>query len=434
MAIRFPGVKYRNQWLELSGVNLNEVAEKLGTPCYVYSANLLSKNYLELSKALAGQEHLICYAVKANSNLAVLKTLSQLGCGAEVVSGGELFRALKADFPPEKIIFDGVGKTKEEIDYAIKKKILYFNVESEQELVMVDCIAKAHKKVALVSFRINPDVNPKTHPYIATGLKRSKFGIPFKKAPALVRSALRLKNVHLTGLGCHIGSQITTLGPYIESVRRILHLYDKLKNLTDEITHLNLGGGLGIQYKNEKPPSLASWAQTITKEIGDRNVTLMLEPGRSLVGNTGTLLTRVNFVKRGESDNFIITDAGMNDLIRPALYEAYHHVFPVRQKRYKKLKASIVGPVCESGDVLAPSRHIQNFQQGDLLSFMSCGAYSAVMASQYNSRPRAPEVLIKDGKFYTVRERETYEDLIELEKIPPGVRRANPNLSVIGAS
>jgi diaminopimelate decarboxylase len=434
VTIKFEGFKYKNHSLELDGVSLASIADKVGTPFYVYSAEQILKNFQELTAAFKGRSHLICYAVKANSNLAILKLLAQAGSGAEVVSGGELFRALEAGFAPDKIIFDGVGKTREEIDYALKKKILFFNVESEQELIMIDCVAKAQKKMAFVSFRVNPDVNPKTHPYIATGLRKSKFGIPFKKAPELIRSALSLKNVYLMGLGCHIGSQITSLSPYAESVKKLMKLYQKTKEQTSHIAYMNLGGGLGITYKNERVPALSSWVQTLCKEVKDPELTLVIEPGRVIVGNAGALVTAVNYVKRGEADNFIITDAGMNDLMRPSLYEAYHSILPVKYKRYKKIKASVVGPVCETADTLARARRIQNFQQGDLMAIMSCGAYAATMGSQYNSRPRPPEVLVQNGRFHIIRERETYEDLISREKIPSGLKKiSSANLAVMNS-
>lgn len=423
MTVKFDGFTYRNHNLELDGVRLDELAERYGTPYYVYSADAIARNFLELKNAFGERNHLICYAVKANSNLAVLKLLASLGSGAEVVSGGELFRCLEAGFDPQSIIFDGVGKTKEEIEYALRKKILFFNVESEQELIMIDVLAKQQKKTALVSFRINPDVNPRTHPYIATGLKKSKFGIPIKKASELIRAASTLKNIYLTGLSFHIGSQISSLSPYIESVRKLLKLLEKVREHTGEISHLNLGGGLAIPYKNERVPSLGSWVKALTKEVTDESLRLLIEPGRCLVGNAGALVTRVSYVKTGETDKFIITDAGMNDLMRPSLYEAYHSILPVRYKRYKKLKASVVGPVCESSDVLADSRRIQNFQQGDLMAIMSCGAYAACMGSQYNSRPRPPEILIREGKHYLIRERESYEDLILREKLPTGIKK-----------
>jgi diaminopimelate decarboxylase len=431
VSTRFEGFQYRNHVLELSGVNLEEIAAQVGTPFYAYSADLILKQFADLDSSFGTQDHLICYAVKANSNLAILKLLAQAGSGAEVVSGGELFRALAAGFSPDKIIFDGVGKSREEIEYAFSKKILFFNVESEQELVSIDCVAKQCKKVAPVAFRLNPDVNPKTHPYIATGLRKSKFGIPHKKAGEIFKAANRLKNIQIVGIGCHIGSQIVQIGPYIESIKRMLQLYDKYKEKNFPISYLNMGGGLGITYKNEKPPSLQAWVQSLIKEMNGRPPKILIEPGRALVGNAGALVTKVNFVKRGESDNFIITDAGMNDLIRPALYEAYHSILPIRYKRYKKIKASVVGPVCETSDVLAFPRRIQNFQQGDLLSIMSCGAYAASMGSQYNSRPRPPEILIADGKWHIIRERETFDDLIQKEKIPDFLqKKMGPHIAV----
>ena len=356
--------------------------------------------------------------MKSNPNLSVIRTLSQLGAGADIVSGGELFRALEADVPSEKIVFSGVGKTREEIDYGIRKKILFFNVESEQELLAIDLAAKAHRKIASVCLRVNPDVDPKTHPYISTGLKKSKFGIPYKKALDLIRSALRLKNVNLVGLGCHIGSQITQTSPFTDATKRMLKLFDQALKLKHELTYLDVGGGLGIVYQHERPPSLESWVQSFSKEIADRKLTLIIEPGRSLVGNAGILLTKVLYGKRGESSNFIVVDAGMNDLIRPALYGAYHAILPVHYKKYKKIKASVVGPCCESGDILTKPRRIQNFQPNDLLAIMSCGAYGASMSSHYNSRPKVPEVLVHEDKFHIVRERETWEDLVAREKIP----------------
>jgi len=431
LTVKFEGFRYRNHVLELDGLSLAQLAEKFGTPCYVYSADLIVSAYRQMIVALGQHPHQVCYAVKANPNLSILKLLGNEGCGAEVVSGGELFRALEAGIPANRIIFDGVGKSKEEIDYALRKKILYFNVESEQELVQIDVVAKEHKKVAPIAFRINPDVNPRTHPHIATGLKKTKFGIPVKKAPEIIKAALRLKNVHVMGLSCHIGSQILSMSPFIESARKLLKLYDKVSEWTDGISHINFGGGLGITYKTEKPPQLASWAQQLVKEIGDRPLTVLFEPGRSLVGNAGVLLSRVAYVKRGESDSFIILDTGMNDLPRPALYDAYHSILPVRFKKYKKLKASIVGPVCETGDILAKDRRVPNLQQGDLVSIMSCGAYAASMGNQYNSRPRPPEILVYEGKAHVIRERESYEDLIAKESPPSGLKKALSAFSVI---
>lgn len=430
---KFEGIKYKNHVLELDGVNLAQIAEKVGTPCYVYSSDLMVEAYKKMVAGLQDRPHQICYAVKANSNLAVLKTLANQGCGAEVVSGGELFRALEVGIPGEKIIFDGVGKSREEIDFAIRNKILFFNVESEQELVQIDVVAKEHRKVAPIAFRINPDVNPRTHPHISTGLKKTKFGIPIKKAPEIIKAALRLKNVHLMGLSCHIGSQILQMAPFVESARKVIKLYDKAKEWTDGITHINFGGGLGITYKNERPPNLNFWTQQLAKEIGDRPLTAVFEPGRCLVGNAGILLSRVAYLKRGETDNFIILDSGMNDLSRPALYEAYHAILPVRFKKYKKLKASIVGPVCETTDILAKDRRLPNLQQGDLVAIMSCGAYASSMGSQYNSRPRPPEVLVESGKFHVVRERESLQDLIAKESLPSHLRKSTPLISVGGA-
>ncbi len=418
MGTIFNGFKYQDHILSAAGVSLREIAEKVGTPTYVYVSELITEAYQELDRALEPIPHIVCYAIKANSNLAIIRTLAQQGCGADIVSGGELYRALEAEVPNEKIVFSGVGKTKDEIDFGIRKKILAFNVESEPELVAIDFVAKTLKKVANVLIRVNPDVDPKTHPYVATGLRESKFGIPYREAPALIRQALKLKNVNLVGLGCHIGSQITQISPYVDSFKRMLKLFDEALKLKADLTHFDVGGGLGIVYNNEKPPALGAWAQSILREVKDRKFTLILEPGRSLVGNAGVLLTHVIYSKRGETNNYVITDTGMNDLIRPALYGSYHAILPVHYRRYKKIKAAVVGPNCESGDILTKTRRIQNFQSGDLLAVMSAGAYGASMSSQYNSRPRAAEVLIHDGRFHVIRERETPEDLIRNEKVP----------------
>jgi len=426
MGTIFNGFRYQDHVLCADGLSLRELAEKFGTPTYIYVSNLMTQAYDELDKALESIPHLICYAVKANSNIAVVRTFAQSGAGADIVSGGELFRALEAEIPSDKIVFSGVGKTKDEIDYALRKKILCFNVESEQELITIDFVAKTQKKVANVILRVNPDVDPRTHPYIATGLKQSKFGIPYRDAMSLMRQALRLKNVNLIGIGCHIGSQITQLSPYADAMKRMMKLFDEALKLKSELTHFDIGGGLGIVYHKEKPPSIQSWAQTFLKEIRDRQLTLILEPGRSLVGNAGVLLTSVIYAKRSESNNFIITDAGMNDLLRPALYNSYHAILPVHYRRYKKIRASIVGPNCESGDILTKMRRLQNFQPGDLLAVMSAGAYGFSMSNNYNSRPRCAEVLIRDGRAYQIRDRETYEDLIAREKVPPFLKRSTP--------
>jgi len=424
MGAIFEGFRYKDHVLNADQVNLSKIAEEVGTPCYVYVSDLITEAYTTLDTHMAKIPHMICYALKANSNLAVIKTLAQMGAGADIVSGGELFRALEAEVPADKIVFSGVGKTREEIDFAIRKKIFCFNVESEQELIQIDLAAKSHRRMANVSLRVNPDVDAKTHPYIATGLKKSKFGIPYKKALDLIKQALRLKNINLIGIGCHIGSQITQTAPFADATKRMLKLIDQAQKLKPEINHLDLGGGLGITYNHEKPPTLEAWAQTMMKELADRNLTVLLEPGRSLVGNAGVLLTRVLYGKRGEASNFIVVDAGMNDLLRPALYGAYHSILPVHYRKYKKIKASVVGPCCESGDILTKPRRIQNFQPGDLLAVMSCGAYGASMSSHYNSRVKIPEVLIHDGKFHIIRERETYEDLVQKEKMPSFLKRA----------
>lgn len=423
MAPIFDGFKYQDHRLCSEGVSLEEIAEKVGTPCYIYVNSILTKAFEELTASLEGLPHMICYAIKANPNLSIIRRFGQMGAGADIVSGGELFRALEAEIPSDKIVFSGVGKTREEMEFAIRKKILFFNVESEQELLQLDLTAKSFRRVADVCLRINPDVDPKTHPYIATGLRNSKFGIPYRKAMDLIRGALRLKNINLVGLGCHIGSQITETKPFSDSIQRMLKLYDQVTKLKVNFSVIDMGGGLGITYHHERPPAMAQWTASFVEELKDRNLKLVLEPGRSLIGNAGVLLSRVLYGKRGETSNFIIVDAGMNDLIRPALYSAYHSILPAKYKKYKKIKASVVGPCCESGDILTKDRRIQNFQPGDLIAIMSCGAYGASMSSEYNSRVKIPEVLIHEGKIHIIRERETYEDLIARERVPGFLKR-----------
>jgi diaminopimelate decarboxylase len=419
----FNGFRYQDHVLSADGVSLRELADKFGTPTYVYVSRLITEAYAELEQSLTGIPHVICYAVKSNPHLAVIRTLAQCGAGADIVSGGELYRALEAEVPTDKIVFSGVGKTKAEIDFALRKKILCFNIESEQELIAIDCVAKSQRKVANIAIRVNPDVDPKTHPYIATGLRDSKFGIPYKDAPSLIRQALRLRNVNLVGFACHIGSQITQLSPFTDAIKRMMKLYDDAAKLKKELYYFDVGGGLGVTYHKEKPPSTHAWAQSILREIKGRDLTLILEPGRMLTANAGVLLTQVIYSKRGESNNFVIADAGMNDLLRPSLYGAYHGILPVHYKRYRKIKAAVVGPNCESGDILTKTRRMQNFQSGDLLAVMSAGAYGMSMSNNYNSRPRAAEVLIRDGRYHLIRERETFEDLVSRERVPSFLKK-----------
>lgn len=409
---------YRNGELYAEDVPVREIAAKVGTPVYIYSYNTLVRHFKAYEEAFNGFPHITCFALKANSNTAVLKLFSKMGGGADVVSGGELFRALKSGIPAKKIVYAGVGKTEEEIKYALKSKILMFNVESEDELRVIDRIAGKMKVKAPVALRINPDIDPMTHPYISTGLKKHKFGLPIENALEYYKLAQGLKNITIVGIHKHIGSQLTKVSPFVDALKRILSLIDDLTKQGIEISYLDIGGGLGITYYDETPPIPSQLAKSILPLVKGRKVTLILEPGRSIVGNAGILVTKVLYLKKGEDKDFIIVDAGMNDLIRPSIYNAYHHIQPVLKNRKDTIFGDVVGPICESGDFLAKDREIQSVQQGEFLAVMSAGAYGFTMASNYNSRPRAEEVLVKGKKYATIRKRETYNDLIRGEIIP----------------
>ncbi|MEW6115539.1 MAG: diaminopimelate decarboxylase [Nitrospirota bacterium] len=409
---------YRNGELYAEDVPVREIAAKVGTPVYIYSYNTLVRHFKAYEEAFSGFPHITCFALKANSNTAVLKLFSKMGGGADVVSGGELFRALKSGIPAKKIVYAGVGKTEEEIKYALKSKILMFNVESEDELRVIDRIAGKMKVKAPVALRINPDIDPMTHPYISTGLKKHKFGLPIENALEYYKLAQGLKNITIVGIHKHIGSQLTKVSPFVDALKRILSLIDDLTKQGIEISYLDIGGGLGITYYDETPPIPSQLAKSILPLVKGRKVTLVLEPGRSIVGNAGILVTKVLYLKKGEDKDFIIVDAGMNDLIRPSIYNAYHHIQPVLKNRKDTIFGDVVGPICESGDFLAKDREIQSVQQGEFLAVMSAGAYGFTMASNYNSRPRAEEVLVKGKKYATIRKRETYNDLIRGEIIP----------------
>jgi len=365
--------------------------------------------------------HIICYAVKANSNLAILSLCAELGIGADIVSGGELFRALKAGIKPFRIVFAGVGKTEQEIEYALKNNILMFNVESEAELYKINEVAKKLKKHACVALRVNPDIDPKTHKYIATGLRTSKFGIPIEKAVEYYKLAKSLKNIKIIGIHKHIGSQITETSAYVEALSKILSLYDKLAKYDVDIEYIDIGGGLGITYKDEEPPLPKDLANALIPLIKSKKGKIIVEPGRSIVGNAGILVTKVLYTKETGPKNFIIVDAGMNDLIRPSLYGSYHEILPVTPDKRQKIVADIVGPICESGDFLAKDREIEKITPGEYLAVMSAGAYGFSMSSNYNSRPRAAEVLVKGENYGLIRKRETFKDLIKNEIIPEDI-------------
>ena len=416
--------EYKDGELYAEDVPLKRIARELGTPAYVYSLATLRRHYRVFDQAFGSQPHLICFSVKANSNLAVLKAFAREGSGFDIVSGGELFRALKAGAEPKKIVFSGVGKSRREIEEALAAGILMFNVESEPELAVLNEIAGKMGKKAPISLRVNPDVDPQTHPYISTGMKKSKFGFEIKRAMENYRKALSFPHLEIVGIDCHIGSQLTSVAPFVDALSRLREYLDRvltgaLKTQGGSVRYLDLGGGLGIRYKDEEPPHPEEYARAILQAMSGLDITLVLEPGRVLVGNAGILVTEVLYLKDTEEKTFVIVDGAMNDLIRPALYGSYQSIRPVREQPGEKIVADVVGPICESGDFFAKDREITRPQPGDLLAVMSAGAYGFTMSSNYNSRPRATEVLVDGDKLYVVRQRESRDDLIKGEAIPP---------------
>ncbi|MCP9470129.1 MAG: diaminopimelate decarboxylase [Nitrospira sp.] len=412
--------EYREGELYCEDVPINRIAKEVGTPCYIYSHATLVRHIRAYDQAFSNIPHLIAFAMKANSNLAILRLMAKEGSGADIVSGGELFRALKAGIPPSKIVFAGVGKSPDEIREALQADILMFNVESPAEIRAINDVAASMGKPARIALRINPDVDPKTHPYISTGMKKSKFGIAADRALEEYRAAASLSHIDVCGVHAHIGSQLTDVTPFVDSLKKVVALLKTLKSQGIDIRYLNIGGGLGITYAEEKPPLPHELADAVSPLVKDLGVTLVMEPGRVIVGNAGVLVTTVLYEKTGETKHFAIVDAAMNDLIRPSLYGAYHEIRPVNRQaglRTKQLM-DVVGPVCESGDFLAKDRMLASVKPGELLAVMSAGAYGFVMASNYNSRPRAPEVLVKGADFHVIRARETYDDLIKGETIP----------------
>lgn len=409
---------YRKGELYAEDVPVRELAETYGTPLYIYSHKTLSKHLRAYQEAFDHLPHIVCFALKANSNGAILRLFAKNGGGADIVSGGEIFRALKAGVPPAKIVYAGVGKTEAEIRYALKTKILMFNVESEAELTEIDRLAGLMKTKAPVALRVNPDIDPETHPYIATGLSKHKFGIPIAEAIDDYKLADRLKNIEIVGIHKHIGSQITKVTPFVEALKKTLLLVDELKKIGINIKCLDIGGGLGITYKDEVPPHPAELADRLTPLLKGRDLKIIIEPGRSIVGNAGILVTRVLYLKENPEKKFVIADAGMNDLVRPSFYEAYHHIQPVLKKRRKIIQADVVGPICESSDFLARGREMQDVRPGEFLAVMSAGAYGFSMSSNYNSRPRAAEVMVKGKRHSLIRVREDFKDLARGEVIP----------------
>jgi diaminopimelate decarboxylase len=409
---------YQNGTLCAEKVPLTEIAEQYGTPTFVYSRAAIERGYRDFAEACSGRDVLICYSVKANSNLAVLNLLARLGSGFDIVSGGELARVIAAGGRADRIVFSGVGKSEAELRAALEAGVLCFNVESEGELERLAAIASAAKRTASVSLRVNPDVDPRTHPYIATGLRESKFGIPYDAALSLYRRAAKLQGIRVAGVDVHIGSQITDTAPFVAALEKVLEFVDALDATGVRLDHLDLGGGLGIRYRDENPPELKEYLGSLFGRLGGRTLRVLFEPGRSLVGNTGLLLTRIEYLKHGSSKDFAVVDAAMNDLIRPALYDAWHDVLPVTRREGPQRRYDVVGPVCESADFLARERDLA-VAQGDLLAIMSAGAYGMAMSSNYNSRPRAAEIVVDDAKAWLVRERERAESLFASERLLP---------------
>ncbi|MBI1883501.1 MAG: diaminopimelate decarboxylase [Chlamydiae bacterium] len=408
---------YKDDILFCEDVPLGKMAQAVGTPLYVYSSKTLTDHFQKLDRAFSSVEHLICYSVKSNSNLAVLSLLKNLGSGFDIVSGGELFRALKAGADPRKIVFAGVGKTADEIEFALKENILFFTVESFPELEEIDAVARRLGKTAQIAIRVNPDVDPKTHQYTSTGKAENKFGLDMEASVEAYRKALTLKGMRATALHMHIGSQIVDTEPYQEAVKKIIPLIQRLKKVGVPLETLDIGGGLGIVYKEETPSTAEAFARAVLPLIRDLGLKILIEPGRFVAGNAGVLLTKVLYLKTSPVKNFVIVDAGMNDLIRPSLYGAYHGILPVVNHRIGKVVSDVVGPICESGDFFAKDRSLPSVEPGDILAIMSAGAYGFSMASHYNSRPRVAEVMVRGNQFQVIREREKLEDLIRGEKV-----------------
>jgi diaminopimelate decarboxylase len=410
--------KYIERELWCEQIPVRDIAEKVGTPFYVYSNRTLENHFHVFDQAFAGIPHIICFAAKSNSNIAILRIFVTAGGGVDIVSGGELYRALQAGVDPRKVVYSGVGKRIDEIEYALNAGILMFNVESFQELAVITACAQRLRKRAGIALRVNPDVDPQTHPYISTGLKENKFGVSIKKSIEAYREAQKMPWLDIKGVSCHIGSQVTKISPFVDALDRLKKLIRLLRKEGIDIRYLDLGGGLGITYREEEPPHPVEYAKAIIGAAKGMDCTLIFEPGRVIVGNAGILVTKVLYTKTNEGKNFVIVDAGMNDLIRPSLYNSYHQIQPVIKKKGKTQQVDIVGPICESGDYLAKERQLPEFERGDLVVVMSAGAYGFTMSSNYNSRPRVAEVLVNGDRSYVIRRRERYADIVRGEKIP----------------
>jgi len=410
--------EYKDHQLHCEGIPIEQIAEKVGTPFYLYSYKTLVRHFTVFNDAFEGIPHLVCYSAKANSNLALIRIFVNLGGGVDVVSGGELYRALKGGADPRKIVFSGVGKREDEIEYALKAGILLFNVESVQELQTINGVGGRIGKKAAIAIRVNPDIDPKTHPYISTGLKQNKFGIDIEQALMAYRLASQLPNLRTVGIDCHIGSQLVEVKPIVEALKKLKQLVENLRREGMEIQYLDLGGGLGITYEDEEPPHPVEYASNILDEIRGFGCNLILEPGRVIVGNAGVLVSKVLYTKENKEKRFVIVDAGMNDLVRPSYYGSYHQILPVKEEKRDEIVADVVGPICESSDFLAKARKMPNLRSGELIAVMSAGAYGFSMSTNYNSRPRVAEILVRDDQMFLIRKRENYEDLIRGEEIP----------------
>ena len=408
----------KNGHFHAESVAFSDIASRFDTPCYVYSRAALEAALNEFQQELTGIDSLVCYAVKANSNLAVLSVFARRGAGFDIVSIGELKRALAAGADPQKIVFSGVGKSSTEMAFALNTGILCFNVESTSELIRLNQVAASLGKKAPISLRVNPNVDAKTHPYISTGLKENKFGVAYEDALKIYQQAASLPNLEITGIDCHIGSQLLDPAPFAEALDKILQLIDQLTAIGIKLRHIDLGGGLGIQYKDEQAPTVKSYLQPLLQALKSRGLTVLLEPGRRLVGNAGVLLTKIEYLKPGEVKNFAIVDAAMNDLARPALYDAWHNILPVSPRTSEVRNWEIVGPICESGDFLGHERALA-IEPGDLLAIMSAGAYGMAMSSNYNTRPRVAEIMVDGEEIHLIRRRETVEELYALESLLP---------------
>jgi diaminopimelate decarboxylase len=411
-------LKQNDGKFSIENVLVEDIIKKFSTPSYVYSKKIILDNYLNFKKQFEDMNHLICFSVKSNSNIAILNLLVNNGAGFDIVSGGELQRVIAAKGDPKKVVFSGVGKSQEDIELAIKHDILTFNVESESELYRIQNTAKKLNKKASISIRVNPDVDPKTHPYISTGLKNNKFGVDEQNAISMYKIAKELDAIEIKGIDCHIGSQITELQPFEDSIKKLLALIDYLKSIDILIEHIDIGGGIGIQYSKETPPTFADYGKTVKNILKERDLKIIFEPGRALIGKAGILLTEVEYIKNSSEKNFLIVNAAMNDLMRPSLYEAFHEIINLSPSDSEKKNYDIVGPVCETGDFLGKGRLI-SAEENNILAVLDVGAYGMSMSSNYNSRPKAAEILVDDNKFYLIRNRENFADLINGEQLLP---------------